>query len=382
MSNERKWICTKCKGWSWVDKAACHQCGASRPVNKKRTVGEAVGAGERAPTTLTVGDFTLVGAGKKGRKEAKKLEKRLARLEELEAKEAGGTGKGAMPAPGQDEAADVRCLQEQLACYTKWGDTHRAEMVAKELEATRRKPKALSPESCDRNVKRLQKLLDDKGASADRLQRDADAAKEATNKLAEELVAAEAEQRRVAQEYSQRIVGTKKDEIPTVQLARLLSGGQAFKLDTGELFDTEGTDIEITPEEEQEIEKRKVGLEEGLQELAAKFFENITSNIKAAKEELAEEARQRSAKKRKTEAPDQDGSSGNGGALSGPAASTAGPGEEAKESSPEIGKKSSEMDAPAGNAGSGTGGSKPMSTAQAMLEAARARAKPIGTAAQ
>ena len=372
----RTWSCQKCGEWSWADRSTCFKCGL--PPGKKRNGERGAVAGKQS-ATLTVGDFILVGKGKKDKKKAKALERQLARLREFEAKEAAGTGKGAEPDPGKDEATSICHLEEKLACFTKWGDSVAAAAVAQELEAKRKKTKAASPESCDRNVKRLRKLLDDKGASADRLQRDADAAKEAAGKLAEELVAAEAEQCRVAKEYSQRIAGTNQDGLPTVQLSKLLSGGQAFHLDTGELFDLEGTDIEITEEEAAEIEKRKVGLEEGLQQLATQFFETITTNIKAAKEELAEDARKRCAKKRKTDQA-QDGA---GGSTEGLDAETVTPAvrEEAKNVISEGGPKSFELASSAGACSGGSGSSKPNSTAEAKLEEAKARARASGTKA-
>ena len=384
----RKWSCSKCGGWSWCDLATCFKCNA--PRGKKQYGGGGGGVpGDKAPTTVTVGDFILLGEGKKGRKNAKVLERRLARLVELEAKEA-GVGKGALAAGDQgskaseddsskDDAVAVEVLEEKAACFKKWGDLEAAAAAEKELEARRRKPKASSPEACDRNVKRLQKLLADKGAHIEKMEESLGKAKQACTKLAEELAVAELAQKRVAKEYSQKIVGLEEDGVPTIQLAKLLSKKEkAFRIDTGELFVTKGTEIEISPEEEAEIEKRRSGLEEGLEQLAVQFFATICDNIQAAKDvEAAEEVKRRASKKRRTGSGDAQQPLHEGDDGGEDSSATLQAGQAAFASSQGAGQEAAVMDGAAGNAGSRDGGTKP-SYAEGALEEARRRA---GTAA-
>jgi hypothetical protein len=72
----KKWTCRECGGWSWGDRPSCFGCGV--PRGKKQNGAGGAAAGVKQPATHTVGDFILVGNGKKGRKQAKALEQRLA----------------------------------------------------------------------------------------------------------------------------------------------------------------------------------------------------------------------------------------------------------------------------------------------------------------
>ena len=101
----KKWDCAKCGAWSWADRTTCFKCGA--PRGKKQNGRGGGSAGEKLPSTITVGDFILVGDGKKERKQAKALERQLARLVELEAKEAGGGGSAPAKASVVDAEMDV-----------------------------------------------------------------------------------------------------------------------------------------------------------------------------------------------------------------------------------------------------------------------------------
>lgn len=82
-----KWWLCKCGGWTWCHKPACVRCKAPPPkwVLEQRAQ-NSKSSGPRVPSTITVGDFILLGNGKKARKQAKKLEAVLAERDELRAK--------------------------------------------------------------------------------------------------------------------------------------------------------------------------------------------------------------------------------------------------------------------------------------------------------
>eukprot|EP00973_Karenia_brevis_P036228 4996314-Karenia_brevis.AAC.1 len=134
MPNNVWWPC-RCGSWSWAHRAACFACNApapkwvlerhgggsswnASPINNQSGGGNSglsrvEGAGVRTPSTITVGDFILVGGTKKARKQAKRLEKEQAELAALRKGKAGESrseqhrSEAAVPSAGDVEMGPI-----------------------------------------------------------------------------------------------------------------------------------------------------------------------------------------------------------------------------------------------------------------------------------
>ena len=138
------WPC-KCGSWAWADRTACPSCGcppgaaaAKRLHKRSKAVVQphptAKSGDGRGPSTITVGDFTLVVG--KGKKSQRKVRQQMRRLQELAAAAEAGTVQGTPP--GSTAAPDPSgpvAMEAEPSALLAMGDEE-LEHVLKALAAT------------------------------------------------------------------------------------------------------------------------------------------------------------------------------------------------------------------------------------------------------
>ena len=285
--------------------------------------------GDQAPTAVTVGDFILVGAGKKERKSAKVLERRLARLDEFEAKEHAGGLAGAIAGQSKDsgDGRDVKQLEAELDWVKNndLGDEAVARAMAKvaaKKAAAQGAPTVAKAQRSVRDLKAKLKGAIEKEIGAQRVW--AEAAERVTmvaddlakaEKLEKEAISARQEELGLGQPVA--------DTKPKIIVDEVMAGKVSFELVLGQDLDLSGLDV--SSEDAEEVEKRKQTLVDLFSKSITEAFQPLAENIKRAKEDTARLRERLEAKKRRTtDDSDVHQGVGGGGGSPGSAASPAG----------------------------------------------------------